>query len=72
MSCNRSFLSPVRLSCTHQSCGEPRPTLVGFEARALSPPPLLFVLRRSLSPYRARIGKSVTCATQVDTQDAEE
>ena len=26
MSCNYSFLSPVRLSCTHRSCGEPRPT----------------------------------------------
>ena len=26
MSCNCSCSSPVRLSCTHQSCGEPRPT----------------------------------------------
>ena len=39
MRCNHSFSSPVRLSCVHRSCGEPRPTSVGFEARALSPPP---------------------------------
>ena len=25
-SCNHSFSSPVRLSCVHRSCGEPRPT----------------------------------------------
>ena len=38
MCCNDSFSSLVRLSCIHRSCGEPHPTSVGFEARALSPP----------------------------------
>ena len=36
------------------------------------PPPLLSAQRRSLSPYRAGTGESVTCATQVDTQEDEE
>ena len=71
--CNDSFSSPVRLSYVHRSCGEPRPTSVGFGARALSPPtPLLSALRRSLSPYRAGADQSVTCAMQVNTQDEEE
>ena len=33
------------------------------------PPPVLSTLRRSLSPYKAGAGQSVTCATQVDMQD---
>ena len=37
--CNDSFSSPLRLPYMHRSCGEPRPTSVGFGARALSPPP---------------------------------
>ena len=40
---------------------------------AVSPPaPLLSARRCSLLPYRAGIGRSVTCATQVDTQEDEE
>ena len=73
----------VVMSCNFHSCllyvSHVRIDPVGSHAPhhlvselALSPPPLLSTRRRSLSPYRAGTGGSVTCATQVDTQDVEE
>ena len=37
--CNCSFSSPVYLLFFHQSCGEPRPTSVGFRSRAFAAHP---------------------------------
>ena len=58
-----------RAAAPHHLVSEPNPSL----APPPPPPPqaLQMSLRRSLSPYRAGLVESVTCATQVHTQDDE-